>query len=333
MNLIYMCVFYQESYIILLKLLIISIYARSNINKETTDILIITSPSFQPYIQKELEPYGLSIKYYLLDLRTLFEAGYARLLIFNYRNINHYKKILYLDTDVLINSDINRLFNLEISPEKLYALKEGHIGHQYWGSQFFDFTKYDEQQSGFTSGVLLFTPSNAIKDLFYAVCQHIIDYIYKNGNMIPICLDQPFIVYNAIMQNKFDIELFETYVENNPTIVNTEKIIYHFSGDPGAYKSKFKKMMWFGGEKMDLFAMTSKNIENKKYSWENQSITFLENGLMDAFEGGTYKQIDSHTFHAFFGGRVHELAFSDDYIEFVSTRLDDNQIVNGSLLI
>ena len=54
---------------------------------------------------------------------------------------------------------------------------------------------------------------------------------------------------------------------------------------------------------------------------------------MDGFGGGTYKQIDSHTFHAFFGGRVHELAFSDDYIEFVSTRLDDNQIVNGNLLL
>ena len=78
--------------------------------------------------------------------------------------------------------------------------------------------------------------------------------------------------------------------------------------------------------------MTSQNIENKKYSWENQFITFLENGLIDAFGGGTYKQVNSHIFHAFFGGRVHKLVFSDDYIEFVSTRLDDNQIVNGNLL-
>jgi len=131
MNLIYICVFYRKSYINLLKLLITSISVRSNINKETTDILIITSPLFQPIIQKELESFGLIINYYILDLYSLFDAGCARLNIFKYDNINKYDKILYLDTDILINSDINILFNLPIDSDKIYTLEEGQIDNEY----------------------------------------------------------------------------------------------------------------------------------------------------------------------------------------------------------
>ena len=289
MNLIYMCVFHQTSYIILLKLLMNSIFTKSNINKETTHILIMTSCLFQPYINREMEMYGFPIKYYLLNLHSLFEAGCARLNIFNYRDVDKYEKILYLDTDILINSDINILFNMDLNPEKLYALKEGNIGHEYWGSQFFDFTEYDKDQPAFTSGILLFTPSDAMKSLFDTVWRHIIEYLHRKCYTIPICLDQPFIVYNAIMQNKYDNQLLESYVENNPAVAKPEKIIYHFPGNPGAYKTKFAKMSDFW-RKMNL-----PTIENKKYSWENGHITFLENGLMDAFGSGTYMQIDKYT--------------------------------------
>jgi len=35
------------------------------------------------------------------------------------------------------------------------------------------------------------------------------------------------------------------YLENNPKIVNYEKIIYHFPGSPGNYSSKYDKMKIF----------------------------------------------------------------------------------------
>jgi lipopolysaccharide biosynthesis glycosyltransferase len=123
-----MCVFHQESYIKLLKLLITSISEKGNINK-TTDILIITSPVFQPLIQKELEGFSLPIQYYILNLQTLMEASCCKLKIFQYSEIDKYEKILYLDTDVLVNSDVNPLFDTHISSEKLYALEEGITGH------------------------------------------------------------------------------------------------------------------------------------------------------------------------------------------------------------
>ena len=246
MNLIYMCVFHQQSYINLLKLLITSISERANINTETTDILIITSPSFKQLIQKELDNFNLYLDYYILDLHTLFEAGCARLNIFKYDNIVKYDNILYLDTDILLNSDVNKLFNLELSSDKIYALEEGNIGNVLWGAQFFDFTKYNINLPAFTSGILLFKNSECMKSLFDTIQSHIVDYIYIKKNSIPVCLDQPFIVYNSILQNKYDNQLLKKYVENNPSIVNAEKVIYHFPGGPGSYDSKFSKMtfMW-----------------------------------------------------------------------------------------
>jgi lipopolysaccharide biosynthesis glycosyltransferase len=132
MNIIYICVFHQHGYIDLLKLLIVSLSIKSNINKQTTDILIITSLKFQLLIQEAIKDYNMILHYYILDLHTLMEAACARLNIFEYENINLYDKILYLDTDILINSDINILLNLELLTDKIYVLEEGNIGHPYY---------------------------------------------------------------------------------------------------------------------------------------------------------------------------------------------------------
>jgi lipopolysaccharide biosynthesis glycosyltransferase len=240
-----MCVFHQESYIKLLQLLITSISLKGNVNKDTTDILIITSRSFQPLIQKELECFDLPLHYYLLDLHTLFEASCARLNIFKYDTIHKYDTILYLDTDILINSDMNVLFNFEISDKNIYALEEGTIAHNYWGANFFDFSKHDKKTTAFTAGILLFRNSDFMKVLFDTIQSHIVDYIYNKKKPIPTCLDQPFVVYNAVSQNKYDNQVLKKYVENNPSVVNSEKIVYHFPGNPGNYDSKYSKMIAF----------------------------------------------------------------------------------------
>jgi len=261
-----MCVFHQMGYINLLKLLITSISEKAKINNETTDILVITSPSFQPLIEKELEMFELPLKYYILNLQSLFDSGCARLNIFKYDSINKYNKILYLDTDTLLNSDVNVLFSLKMSSNKIYALKEGTIGHEYWGSQFFDFTKHKRDLSAFTSGVLLFRNSNGMKSLFNTIQSHIVDYIHIKHNSIPVCLDQPFIVYNSVSQNKYNNKLLKKYVENNPSVVNPEKIVYHFPGGPGSYGSKFHKMTAFCEKMNEMSFVTLTNSGYIKYT-------------------------------------------------------------------
>jgi len=242
-------------------------FIKSNINEETTSILIITSPNFYPLIEKQLQVFDLPLYYFLLDIKSLFNAGCARLHIFLYENINKYEKILYLDTDILINSDINKLFNLDLSSEKIYVLEEGNISQTYYGSWFFDFTKYRTTLSAFTSGIILFKNSDSIKSLFNDVKLHIVDYIYENNNNIPSCLDQPFIVYNAITQNKYDNQILKKYVENNPKIPNPRKIIYHFPGTPGWYDSKIKKMtnFWVKTNKIPKILFQTNKAYPEKY--------------------------------------------------------------------
>jgi len=328
MNLIYICIFYQENYIELLKLLITSMSANANINKDTTEILLTTSPEFKPLIEKKLEGFDLTIHYYILDLHTIFEAACSRLEIFNYIDIHKYENILYLDTDILLNSDVNVLFNLDLASDKLYVLEEGTIGHEYWeGERFYDFTIHNKNTTAFTSGILLFKNSESIRSLFHSIKSHIIDDVYTKKNSIPLCLDQPFIVYNAITQNKYDNQILKKYVENNPSHVSVDKIVYHFPGCPGFYISKMSKMTEFW-KKMTK-EITKTVLDNKKYSWENSFITFLEDGEMNAFGKGVFIQEETYRFQANFGGRIHSLVFNSDYTEFISTRQDDGQIVKG----
>jgi len=239
MNLIYICVFYQESYINLLKILINSLDVKGKVNKETTHILIITSNDFLEKIQKTLSDFDLPLYYYLLELNTIFQASCCRLNIFNYSEINKYEKILYLDTDILINGDLNTLFNLKINEDKIYVLEEGTTTYEFWGSQFFDNIP---NQKAFTAGILFFCNNDSIKSFFKIVLNHINEYIYINNNPIPVCLDQPFIVYNTFIQNNYDNQLMKSYIENNPSKINKEIIIYHF---PGNFSSKYDKMFSF----------------------------------------------------------------------------------------
>lgn len=249
MNLIYICVF-QEKYINLLYLLIQSIYNKGCINKETTDIIILTEHNFFNKIITLLAPFNLPIKCEILNITTLFESSWAKLNIIKYVNFHLYEKILYLDTNILINNDVNILFNLDldlnIDKNKIYALEEGTIAHPFWGGQFFDFelTNININTSAFTSNILLFFNTCATCCLFHDIINHIM--YYNQSHNDPICMEQPFIVYNAVMQNKYDNQILKQYAENNP-IVDSNKIIYHFPGIGivSNYNDKYNKMVAF----------------------------------------------------------------------------------------
>jgi len=44
--------------------------------------------------------------------------------LFNYPHINKFSKILYLDVDILITGNLNKLFEEQLE-DKIYCLKEG----------------------------------------------------------------------------------------------------------------------------------------------------------------------------------------------------------------
>lgn len=245
-HLIYVCVFYQKGYILLLELLVKSIMERGHINPATTDILIMTSPEFKPLIETALASFQLPFQYHVLPLKTMMEAACCRLNIFDYEHVAKYDTILYLDTDILVNSNVNVLFQQKIAADKLYAVEEDIIECGYFGgARYFDFSKIDKKTPGFSSGVLYFCNSPEMRSLFSLIKAHIHDDIYVKKNSIDTCMDQPFIVFNAINENKYDNQFLKLYAENRPTTLTKERIIYHFSGGPGKYMDKFRYMNHF----------------------------------------------------------------------------------------
>jgi hypothetical protein len=368
-TLIYSCIFFNENYINLIDLLLKSYKLFGN-PSDDIDYLIICNPQFKEKIQKIFYNLNINGKIWCIDLKTKFEAGYSRLKIFDYPDINLYEKILYLDADILITNSINNILDFQLE-NKLYTLQEGNTNHPFWGSQFFD---KNPNCTAFTSGILLFNNNIIIKDLFSQILLHIHDHI---NSMIPIpeCLDQPFIIYHAVKSNLYDNQKLITIVINNPTNFNNETIC-HFPGGPGHFESKMIKMSRF------MNNMISRNAKNKKktkrggkrkkkgapvgsysmaaakeypgdknmmfklnkktntesgtvlfdqiYKWENSSIIFLENGKMKAFGEGKYDFINKYLVKCVFGGQEHLLKFDEDYSRFISVRKDDFKIVSGN---
>jgi lipopolysaccharide biosynthesis glycosyltransferase len=233
---------------------------------------------FQPIIAKRLQQYNLPLLYHILDIHTIFEAGCARLHIFEYEHIQRYHKILYLDTDILIHSNINVLFAEHIAEDKLYALEEGVLDNGNWGGPFFDFSIYERDRTAFTSGILYFKNHPIIQGLFRDILNHIQEYIYRDKNEVPGCLDQPFIVYQAVIQNKYDNQMMKKYAENNPEHVDAQKIIYHFCGGVGIFSNKYKKMTEFWPKMNTIRACTIADSWN-----ENKMKLLLESAKANDF--------------------------------------------------
>jgi hypothetical protein len=242
-NLVYLCVFYNTDYILLLQEVFRSIERCGGLD-ENTDIVIFTHPTFQTEIQAAATESNLTIQFFFIEFNTLFHSAMARLFLYEWAQIWIYDKVLYLDTDILINGVLSRMFQLPIESGRLYALEEGTIGHSFWGGDLFDFSTWDQEMPGFTSGVLLFKNTVEIKNLFFSVVEHIHSDCIVKRKFVPSALEQPYLIYHAYTQNKYDTDLLKDYVVNNAEAPEN-KIIYHFPGGPGGFVHKYTKMLEF----------------------------------------------------------------------------------------
>ena len=339
MNCIFCCVFNQEKYVDMFFLLLESIFIYGDLDCNT-DILVYTSTTFMDRI-KQSHLFNKKIKFEINDTyNDVDKACKARLDLFNLHSIKNYNKILYLDTDILVKNNINKVFDVCVE-DVLYALEEGtiHDGNDYWGNSLFgdEINKYDDK-TAFSSGILLFNNCKKIKNLFSKIQKDIVN---RPRNFS--CFDQPYIVYNAFKHNLYDNKVLKTLVVNNDCNIHSDKVIHHFPGGPGIYKHKIEFMTNFLNRIKDYpnnpnaddicFSIAFVvSLKNKTYSWEDSYIKFLDMNKMDAFGEGTYTTTDKHNITANFGGRIHDIHFNHDYTEFTSIRKDDLYIVNGKAI-
>lgn len=261
-NLIFVCVFNQYQYVEMLYLLLESIYFSGKLDSNTK-ILIYTSTPFKHMIKQSDLNSDLLIFHTNDTYTTLDSACKARLDLFNIPCVKNFKKILYLDTDILIIKDINPIFDL-LREDKMYAVQEGNIadGRGWWGLTLFqnEINNYEDKYA-FSSGILLFNNSNSIIELFDNIKKDIED--RPQGTNFH---DQPYFVYNAFKYDMINKRTLLPTCGINEDSVFSSKTILHFAGCPGVYMKKIPRMRNFLTVFMDRninkIITTSKEIIN-----------------------------------------------------------------------
>ena len=271
MNCIFITVFNQEKYVDMFFLLLESIFIYGNLDNNT-NILVYTSTPFMNKI-KQSHLFNEKITFEINDTyNDIDKACKSRLDVFTLSSINNYNKILYLDTDILVKDDINKVFDV-CKEDILYVLEEGEIDHDidYWGNSLFgDEIHNYKDKSAFTSGILLFNNCGKIKELFDKIKE---DIIHRPRSFV--CYDQPYIVYNTFKYNLYNNKILKSLVVDNCKDIHSNYVIYHFSGGPGIYEHKIVNMSIFLNSIKD-FTITI-NINNTKQYIDDYLLPIINN--------------------------------------------------------
>jgi|SaaInlStandDraft_6_1057023.scaffolds.fasta_scaffold30083_3 predicted O-methyltransferase YrrM len=272
MNCIFVCVFNQEKYVDMFFLFLESILIYGNLD-DNTHILVYTSIPFMNII-KQSHLFNEKIKFEINDTyNNIDKACKARLDLFNLHSITNYNKILYLDTDILVKDNINKVFDV-CEEDFLYVLKEGELTNDdnwYGGVTLFgdEINNYSDK-SAFSSGILLFNNCEKIKDLFNKINEDINKRPYNFD-----CFDQPYIVYNAFKYNLYNNKILKSLVVNNDDNIHSDKVIHHFPGGPGVYQHKIVNMTKFLDEIKDF--TINDNINKAKAYIDTNLLPIIHN--------------------------------------------------------
>jgi len=242
-NLLYFCIFHNRGYLELLEILLQSLIQLSNISE--IDILVFTNVEFISFIKELSLKINKPISIHTCNFTTQHEAGCARLSIFDYYKINHYSKILYMDCDIVVQGDLSKLFTLELE-DKVYAKQEYTVGGEGHGGWFFDFNTIDETTPAINSGILLFPNTGKIRAVFKDIKVHI-QSARTSKALLPLCMDQSFIVYHLYKNDLYDNQLISTYIylaefTQPPSEVNT-LLLCHFVWPIGNTEHKKNRML------------------------------------------------------------------------------------------
>lgn len=240
-NCVFVCVFAQEKYVDMFFLLLESMFLYGQLD-DRTKILVYTTTHFMNIIKQNTLFNGEKINFEINDTyNNVGKACKARLDVFNLPSIKNYDKILYLDTDILVKDDINKVFNV-CEEDILYVLEEGDMGidkHDYHGRSLFgDELAMYEDKTAFTSGILLFNNSKKMSWFFNKIQEDIV----KRPHFF---YDQPHIVYNAFKYKIYNNKILKEFVVNNDKNIFSNKVIHHFPGTPGLYQVKISDMSIF----------------------------------------------------------------------------------------
>ena len=250
MNCIFTCVFGNREYYGMFMLLLESILKYGNLD-DNIQILVYTTTEYMNLIKRSYLYSPTRIVFEVNDnITTIDAACKSRMDLYSFEPVknNKYKKILYLDTDIIVKGPLGHVFEM-ITDDVIYVLSENiTIGSyvpgtraDYMGDTLFgtELTKYSGRK-GFSSGIIGFNNCTSVRELFDRIRA---DMTVRHHNF----QDQPFFVYHAMTSNLYNSEALHNHavISSSTTDIHSPYAIHHFAGTPGSGGRKYQQMVEF----------------------------------------------------------------------------------------
>ena len=183
---------------------------------------------------------------YRLPHRAPWDHWFNKLRVFEYPGIEAYDKILYLDSDILVNLPLERLFAIDFPKDHLCVVHEvDDPTGDYWALDDLPYT--DDELAllerhglgGFNAGTMLLHQNAAMRRHFEDILNFSAKYLADGKTALT---DQPFVNYHFNRLAAVDygitphVRLWPEHDEAYP-----DRLI-HFLGGPGDAKRKYREM-------------------------------------------------------------------------------------------
>lgn len=175
-----------------------------------------------------------------IECSDIYNAAAMRLKFFEHVNTRASDIILYLDTDIMI---LKNLPDFKYIDDRVHVYGyNGEFGRAkrfQTESSFAGYLTNDiniSEQHPFCSGILLFRPTNIIKNLFSTVCEHYNNQI-KN-NRVNSCWEQPALNLVLCEHNMYKISLNKyVHEERDKKPIHESVVFNHFCGMRGTRRA------------------------------------------------------------------------------------------------
>lgn len=232
-----------------------------NVNSANTDLLIVVdkkwSKDLKSYIS--LNPVQFNCQYHEMDTEnySMNDICLEKYVLFNSFNLDQYDKVLYLDTDIIISSPLDKVFEIKMDTP-IYSYNDGYMGFckirdtydkDYYGLSYLIknnlLDKYGDRNI-FSAGVMLINVKSVVsKKAFNSLVDFAKKNIRNNGYSNFYDSDQPAAIILFNIMNVINPNGLNNMVVNNPdAFVLDMPPIAHFPGGVGA-SNKLDKMLNF----------------------------------------------------------------------------------------
>jgi lipopolysaccharide biosynthesis glycosyltransferase len=256
-NLVYYTIGFNPKYLDLLYMSIQSLRSSNDV-----DIMVICDVSLIDHCTGKLSCFKNIFIQPCKSSVNVIDASMKKLLIFDY-DISKYSNIMYIDSDILVDLQLEPIFSKIVSDKKLYAFAEHkemlyhrwrHFSLLNYTNEDYDFF-YKNKIYVFNCGLFAFKNTSIMKEHF----ANILDMI-SNHTGDYFCYEQPFMnVYfnkgnlvdtnvineqNCLMNLKIDYNFMKTIPIFSWSKASYRNKIFHFSFTEGG-DEKFKAMTWW----------------------------------------------------------------------------------------